>query len=118
MNKIFLTFFLKIVKPAPILGTCGNNIGNCENGYCCSSYNWCGKTPGHCGIGCQSVFGSCSIIENTSTASSLSQPTGTTKLSTDGRCSEVDGSCVNSECCSVYGWCGTSVDHCNNCNPI
>lgn len=119
MNKIiFSTLIFKFVKLAPTLGTCGIGIGNCEEGYCCSQYGWCGKSEGHCGLGCQSIFGTCSVGEIVSSTSNPSEPTGTIKLSTDGQCSGVHGSCINSECCSQYGWCGVSTDHCTNCNPL
>ena len=39
---------------------CGEEYGNCEDGECCSQYNWCGKTDEHCGAGCQIEFGVCS----------------------------------------------------------
>lgn len=28
-------------------------------GSCCSSHEWCGRTPDHCGLGCQASFGIC-----------------------------------------------------------
>jgi peptidoglycan/xylan/chitin deacetylase (PgdA/CDA1 family) len=119
MNKIiFLTLILKFVKTAPTLGKCGDGMGICEEGYCCSQYNWCGKSEGHCGLGCQSVFGNCNVGDFVSSTSDPSEPTGSIKLSTDGRCSDIDGSCINNECCSQYGWCGVSVDHCRQCNPL
>jgi len=34
------------------------------------------------------------------------------KISTDGKCGKGKGKCPNGKCCSKYGWCGTSNDHC------
>ncbi|OUM65065.1 carbohydrate-binding module family 18 protein [Piromyces sp. E2] len=34
------------------------------------------------------------------------------KISTDGRCGKGLGKCPNGQCCSKYGWCGTSALHC------
>jgi len=36
-----------------------------------------------------------------------------TKISTNDRCGKDKGKCPNGECCSKYGWCGTSDDHCS-----
>ncbi|KAI1497785.1 family 18 glycosyl hydrolase [Biscogniauxia marginata] len=30
-----------------------------EDKGCCSTYGWCGSTAAHCGVGCQSGFGTC-----------------------------------------------------------
>ena len=32
----------------------------------------------------------------------------------DGKCGEGYGSCDEDECCSKYGWCGTSEEHCGS----
>lgn len=32
----------------------------------------------------------------------------------DGKCGEGYGSCDPDECCSKYGWCGTSEEHCGS----
>lgn len=45
-------------------GTCGADAqmrcGN-EYGACCSSSGWCGGDDGHCGSGCQSIYGNCTV---------------------------------------------------------
>ncbi|KAI1106242.1 glycoside hydrolase family 18 protein [Jackrogersella minutella] len=44
-------------------GTCGATAGfTCAGfaeGGCCSSAGWCGATPAHCKVGCQSAYGTC-----------------------------------------------------------
>ncbi|OUM57139.1 carbohydrate-binding module family 18 protein [Piromyces sp. E2] len=40
-------------------GQCGEGIGRCAPGSCCSQYGWCGNTSQHCGVGCQPRFGIC-----------------------------------------------------------
>ncbi|KAL2061244.1 hypothetical protein VTL71DRAFT_7517 [Oculimacula yallundae] len=39
-------------------GTCKDK--KCPGTACCSSASFCGSSPLHCGVGCQSAFGSCS----------------------------------------------------------
>lgn len=91
-------------RPSPD-GSCGYpNLYNCTNsgfGSCCSSTNWCGDSPGHCGAGCQSLFGICTEFN----------------VSTDGLCGPANGdkTCAGSgfgDCCSSGGWCGNTTDHC------
>ncbi|KAJ4380479.1 hypothetical protein N0V86_003834 [Didymella sp. IMI 355093] len=118
-------------------GTCGTQgknqicIGS-EFGNCCSQYGYCGKSTDHCGTGCNTLFGNCGTNANpssgpTATSTSAPQPTGALKTSTDGSCGGSSGfTCVGfvhdgakSECCSQYGWCGASNDHCGTgCNPL
>jgi len=38
---------------------CGNEHGRCPEGYCCSKFNYCGKTADHCSSGCQPQYGIC-----------------------------------------------------------
>ena len=38
---------------------CGEEYGECDDGECCSQYNWCGESDEHCGTGCQSKYGIC-----------------------------------------------------------
>ncbi|KAH7216387.1 family 4 carbohydrate esterase [Fusarium oxysporum] len=56
---------------------------------------------------------------------SLSSSTGTFPPTTDGRCGSHQGgaTCLHEPdgetCCSQYGWCGSTVDHCGRgCQPI
>jgi len=84
-------------------GRCGRDYGysSCPSGQCCSKYNHCGTSDDHClaSKGCQSEFGKC---------------TSSTTTSTNGRCGkDYDySSCPSSQCCSKYGYCGTSDEHC------
>ncbi|KAI1213131.1 glycoside hydrolase family 18 protein [Annulohypoxylon truncatum] len=45
-------------------GSCGAGTGfTCAgfaDGACCSPYGYCGSSAAHCGVGCQSAFGTCS----------------------------------------------------------
>lgn len=111
-------------------GSCGGtNKYTCKgfvDGECCSQYGWCGKSTDHCGTGCNPLFGTCtstnppaSSVKPVSTAPPASTPTG--KVSTDGTCGGTNAqTCKGStfgNCCSQYGWCGTTVDHCGTgCN--
>ena len=103
-------------------GKCGSEEGICPNGYCCSQYGYCGTTDEYCGVGCQSEFGQCGSASSggkttkktptatTTKGKSNSTPTG--NVSTDGKCGEGHGYCPHGQCCSKYGYCGVSVDHC------
>ncbi|KAF2272019.1 FAD-binding domain-containing protein [Westerdykella ornata] len=109
-------------------GTCGGANGyTCLNsafGNCCSQYGWCGSTTGHCGTGCNPAFGTCTNNpppSSTVRSSSTPQPTPTKRVSTDGSCAGTNGyTCLGStfgNCCSQWGWCGSTVDHCGTgCN--
>lgn len=103
-------------------GTCGGTNGfTCQAstfGNCCSSAGWCGSTTAYCGTGCQSAFGTCGSGTGTTSAPT---PSGTLKVSTDGKCAGTTGStCQGStfgNCCSQYGWCGSTTGHCGTgCN--
>ncbi|KAH7130693.1 hypothetical protein B0J11DRAFT_259352 [Dendryphion nanum] len=95
-------------------GTCaGTNGFTCNNsgfGNCCSQYGWCGSTTGHCGTGCNGAFGTCSGGGGTT------PPPATKPVSTDGNCAGTkQQTCQGSafgNCCSQYGWCGTTAGHC------
>ena len=114
---------------------CGKNVATCEEGLCCSSKGYCGKTNAHCGTGCQSEFGKCGITTTTTTTTtkaSTTTKTTTTKASTttttkttttvtstkplststNGKCGPDYGVCPNNNCCSKYGYCGTSTAYC------
>ncbi|KAF1842529.1 carbohydrate esterase family 4 protein, partial [Cucurbitaria berberidis CBS 394.84] len=117
--------------------TClGGSFGNC-----CSANGWCGTTADYCGTGCQSAFGNCgsnsavsssvrasstpavsSTLRTSSTRVSSAAPSASAgKVSTDGSCAGTGGfTCQGSSygnCCSQYGWCGSTTDHCSaGCN--
>ncbi|ORX42973.1 glycoside hydrolase/deacetylase [Piromyces finnis] len=85
-------------------GRCGTGYGTkCPSGQCCSKYGHCGTTSAYCDAGCQSGFGKCN-----------SSSTTTTTTSSDGRCGTGYGTkCPSGQCCSKYGYCGTSSAHCD-----
>jgi len=95
-------------KPLPTSTNdrCGKDDGVCPSGKCCSKYGYCGKTDEYCGKGCQSEFGEC---KSTTTTTSTKKPLPT---STNGKCGKNDGVCPSDKCCSKYGYCGKSDDHC------
>jgi len=98
------------VPPVPVKGRCGEGIGKCPSGQCCSKYGWCGKTDDYCAQGCLSEFGDC---KNSPTPTTTT--TTTTKISESsvkGKCGPGIGSCSSGYCCSKYGWCGKSYSHC------
>jgi hypothetical protein len=119
-------------------GNCGGNTGftcgGSEFGNCCSQAGWCGTTTDHCGTGCQNVFGVCGSSDKWSSSAAVASPTAASsapaasasiqgKPSTDGSCGGTSGSnCLGwseGECCSQYGWCGNTADHCGaSCNPL
>ncbi|KAK2038719.1 glycoside hydrolase/deacetylase [Colletotrichum somersetense] len=99
-------------------GCLGSVFGNC-----CSQYGYCGSTVDHCGTGCQAAYGNCTTTTTassaavlaTAAASSSASPAVLTSL--DGNCGTKAGntSCAGSafgNCCSQYGYCGNTVDHC------
>ncbi|KAH9882915.1 hypothetical protein J1614_000281 [Plenodomus biglobosus] len=113
-------------------GTCGSTSGNtCLNsglGNCCSQYGWCGATTAHCGNGCQAGFGNCGSSAGGANSTNPSLPAANSTntagtVSTDATCGGTNGyTCIGfaeGECCSSYGFCGTTPDHCGtNCNPL
>jgi len=86
---------------------CGDGVGICGDGLCCSKHGWCGSTSEYCGAGCQSEFGQCDSDTTTATIT-----TTTIENSTKGRCGSTFGECPDNLCCSQYGYCGDSIDHC------
>ncbi|KAI8916387.1 hypothetical protein EDD86DRAFT_222331 [Gorgonomyces haynaldii] len=40
-------------------GQCGQGIGICASGQCCSQYGWCDVGAAYCGAGCQPLYGKC-----------------------------------------------------------
>jgi len=94
-------------------GKCGQDIGRCASGKCCSKYGYCGTTSDYCSAakGCQSEFGHCDNDINTNTTTT----TVTTDISTDpnGKCGQGIGRCAPGKCCSKYGYCGVTSDYCS-----
>jgi len=87
-----------------------SKYGKCPKGECCSKYGWCGISSKYCNIseGCQSEFGTCiakKTITKTTTKKAISK-------SNNGRCGKNYGKCLHGECCSKYGYCGTSTKYC------
>ncbi|TDZ49968.1 Lectin-B [Colletotrichum trifolii] len=88
--------------------SCGGSRGyTCPGSLCCSQYNWCGVTDAHCGAGCQRSFGRCT---GTSSGSSSITPNGVCGGTNQYTCS--GGTFGN--CCSQYGYCGNTDQHCLN----
>ncbi|KAI8293444.1 chitin recognition protein [Colletotrichum sp. SAR11_240] len=92
-------------------GSCGGTKGfNClgtNYGDCCSPYGYCGNTTAHCDTGCQSGFGKCSGTGSDVNVS-LDGKCGTTGTSGSETC---QGSTFGN-CCSAYGYCGSTDLHC------
>lgn len=58
-------------------GTCGQQAAACIDPYpCCSATGQCGCTAAHCGIGCQTLYGTCG--KSTSPAVTAVPPAATT----------------------------------------
>lgn len=94
--------------------TCGgSNAYICPSGQCCSQYGWCGTTTDYCGTGCQSAFGTCA--GGTAPPPPPSGGNGGTSggTSPDETCGGSNGyTCPSGQCCSQWGWCGTTTDYC------
>jgi peptidoglycan/xylan/chitin deacetylase (PgdA/CDA1 family) len=92
-------------------GRCGSEYGRCPSGECCSKYGYCGTSEAHCSVSksCQSKYGLC---QSDSGNPVVDEPTTTDKVSTNGRCGSEYGRCPSGECCSKYGYCGTSDNYC------
>lgn len=126
----------KVTPDATCGGTTGYTCLGSSFGNCCSVSGYCGTTSDYCGTGCQSGFGNCgSNVVSSKVASSTPKPAATSskaatstkaatpsaapagKVSTDGTCAGTNGfTCAGSSygnCCSPYGWCGSSNDHCS-----
>ncbi|OUM63420.1 carbohydrate-binding module family 18 protein [Piromyces sp. E2] len=120
---------------------CGSSYGKCPNDKCCSKYGYCDTSRQHCDIdqGCQVKYGICKYYttttktstkktstKKTSTKKSSTKKTSTKKssstsipYSSSDRCGPKYGKCRNNECCSEYGWCSDSSEHCGRgCQPL
>ncbi|KAL6709250.1 hypothetical protein ACN47E_001657 [Coniothyrium glycines] len=86
-----------VTQPANALiskdGRCGSAFGGrtCKGsifGNCCSAYNWCGTTSGHCkaSSGCQLAFGTCTGVTSSSSLS-VSRSSSSIRQSSSSRVS-------------------------------
>ncbi|KNC95896.1 uncharacterized protein SPPG_09564 [Spizellomyces punctatus DAOM BR117] len=73
---------------------CGNGIGTCAEGLCCSEWGWCGSTIDHCSGNCQPSFGTCYGQSPTPIAQA------------NENCGPGKATCGGGLCCSQYGSCG------------
>ena len=70
---------------------CGDVYGSCFSGYCCSKYDYCGKSDAHCLVssGCQTKYGKCTGNDSGSSGTGNDKPsqptTSTTSLKGKGR---------------------------------
>ncbi|OHW92115.1 chitin recognition protein [Colletotrichum incanum] len=102
--------------------TCGAAAGKtCQGstfGNCCSKNGWCGSTASYCGTGCQSKSSSSAGSSTGSASRSAASSSSTLPVSSDGVCGASNGrQCFGSSsgnCCSQYGWCGSTPEHCGN----
>jgi len=85
-------------------GQCGVANGRCPTGQCCSQFGWCGTSSSHCGTGCQGTY---------SSSSSCPAPGAPIPNSPNGLCGPSRGRCPTGQCCSQFGFCGTSSAHCD-----
>ncbi|KAI8906881.1 hypothetical protein EDD86DRAFT_192827 [Gorgonomyces haynaldii] len=100
------------VTSAQQCGPLGGN-GVCASGECCSQWGWCGTTTEYCGTGCLPAFGKCNGVTSPSPSPSTSV-TPPTPSSTPG-CGPSFGTMCNvaqKQCCSQWGWCGTTSAYC------
>ena len=117
-----------VAVPTPTVGSIstdsscgGTNIYQCKGfsfGDRCSSFGFCGNSTGHCDIGCQANFGTCST-KSTLPICFFDQAKGEyvcPTVSTDTSCGGKQGfTCQGSTfgaCCSVQGFCGSTGNHC------
>lgn len=95
-------------------GTCGPTKPGayaCRGGYCCSKWGWCGTAPEYCGDDCNKEYGTCGVPTPTPTPHPISP---------DGSCGPGSAGpyrCADGDCCSSFGWCGSTTEHCSRCQP-
>ena len=108
---------------ASVAGTCGGGTtgnGICRDGTeCCSSFGFCGTSADHCAnrapvaqagqqAGGQQQY-------NPQPQQTGAQQSQQTVKGTCGGGATGNGFCsVSDECCSIHGFCGTSLEHCTN----
>ncbi|PRP78240.1 hypothetical protein PROFUN_13850 [Planoprotostelium fungivorum] len=108
---LFLLFSLGALLGSADI-TCGDGACTPATGVCCSQYGYCGNTTDYCGDGC--VAGQCLKTSTSATSSSASTSSSSTTGTLTG--CQISG-CPNSgECCSIYGYCGSTADYCGQAN--
>jgi hypothetical protein len=99
---------------------CGS--GSIGNGQCpiitdcCSQYGYCGTDPEHCAT-LPPVEAAAAAGTGTGAAATIPTiSTGIVEQTTGGTCgggNVGNGQCpITTDCCSEYGFCGTSIEHC------
>ena len=93
-------------RPISTDGICGRrNEKRCPSGECCSTFGYCGSSDDFCIYYCDPKYSDCKGSNE--------------GISTDGKCGKLNSKrCPPGECCSTYGYCGTSNDFCiKYCDP-
>ncbi|EME38661.1 carbohydrate-binding module family 18 protein [Dothistroma septosporum NZE10] len=130
-------------SPPQAGGRCGKDFhdATCDSdgkyGGCCSGTGWCGKTADHCltGNGCQNGCTADTPDQTPATITSTKAGPATEPVigpstnsagwqtsgapTTDGSCGAANGGtvCGNwhlGSCCSAYGFCGNTSNHCGD----
>ncbi|KAK1999776.1 polysaccharide deacetylase [Colletotrichum falcatum] len=107
-------------------GACGGTEGYvCEAGACCSEYGFCGTSQAYCAAGCQPLFGVCGVAGPAASGASATTPSAPAAtqiggVSPDNTCGGANGyTCPGTTCCSEWGFCGDTTDHCGaRCQPL
>ncbi|KAM0277064.1 hypothetical protein ACHAQH_006134 [Verticillium albo-atrum] len=94
--------------------TCGGaNAFTCPEGTCCSEFGFCGTTTAHCSTGCQSAFGTCGEGASPAETGAPAPVATPGSISPDSSCGGANAFvCPAGTCCSQFGFCGTTTDHC------
>ncbi|ORX98794.1 glycoside hydrolase/deacetylase [Basidiobolus meristosporus CBS 931.73] len=87
----------------------------CPSGECCSTYGWCGTSTDHCVTNC--LF----QCQKSKPTTIITAPSATkTITSVDGTCglkNNILVQCQPGDCCSKYGYCGNTEEHCKGTTP-
>ncbi|ORX83427.1 glycoside hydrolase/deacetylase [Anaeromyces robustus] len=110
----YIKRFLLAILACSVNAKCGPGFGSCEKGRCCSKFGYCGSTDEYCGIGCQADYGHCNLTTEKNNIESNRCGPGYGTFSPNGLCGENNGICPNHQCCSKYGYCGSTDDYCGN----
>ncbi|OUM62216.1 carbohydrate-binding module family 18 protein, partial [Piromyces sp. E2] len=106
----------------------------CVDGACCSKDGFCGTTKEFCAKSNKMVFNknvtlltvplhitTTATTTTTTIARTTTSPTPSPTLKiVPGMCGPNIGKCEGDQCCSEYGWCGTTRGHCyisHGCQP-